>query len=74
MENKKDIISKEIERIEREILSSHITTETKKNNFAKEIKTTLGPKIKQNPNKVKIIKKPLRHRLKDFLIKLFTKL
>lgn len=73
MIEKKDIISKEIEQVEREILANMYTTALKKAKFVNELKGGLGDKIKANGSKVKVIKKSWFQRVIDKLRKLFTK-
>ena len=76
----KDLEDEEnIERVEtldsvrNEIIGTRQNTELKKNKFINELKSGLGEQIKQNPNKVTVIKKTFKERVKLFLKKLFTK-
>jgi len=73
MIGKKDIIDKEIEQAEREMLSNMYTSALKKAKFVNEIKGGLGEEIKNTGGKVKIIKKPWFQRIMDRLRKIFTK-
>lgn len=72
IENKGSINSIE-KNIENEIKAIKYSTDLKKKSFINELKSGLGEKVKENPNKVKIIEKTWREK---FLIKLkniFTK-
>jgi len=73
MSGKKDIVSKEIEQIEREILMNKYQTALKKGQLINELKDGLGNEIKINGGKVKIIQKSWYEKLKIYLAKIFTK-
>lgn len=70
---KKDIVSKEIEQVEREILADRYNTALKKMQFVNELKNGLGSELKNNPNKIKLVKKSFWAKIKDYLKGLFTK-
>lgn len=69
----KDTLSKELEATERDIEMQKYKTALKKAQFISEVKNGLGKEMKENPNQIKIIKKPWHKRLKMFLAKIFTK-
>ncbi len=48
-------------------------TKLNKLRFINEIKSGLGEKIKENPNQIKIIKKPWCSKLNQFIKNIFTK-
>jgi hypothetical protein len=73
MSGKKDIVSKEIEQIEREVLMNKYQTALKKGQFINELKDGLGNEIKINGGKVKVIQKSWYEKLKIYLAKIFTK-
>ncbi len=73
MKPKKNIISIETEKAEKELLLEKYKTAMKKVQFLNEIKSGLGDEIKANPNGVKIIKKSWGEKLKMHLKKIFTK-
>jgi hypothetical protein len=73
MSGKKDIVSKEIEQVEREILMNKYQTALKKGQFINELKDGLGNEIKINGGKVKVIQKSWYEKLKIYLAKIFTK-
>jgi hypothetical protein len=73
MSGKKDIVSKEIEQIEREILMNKYQTALKKGQLINELKDGLGNEIKINGGKVKVIQKSWYEKLKIYLAKIFTK-
>ena len=73
MNGKKDIVSKEIEQIERELLMNKYQTALKKGQFINELKGGLGNEIKTNGGKIKIIKKSWYEKLKIRLKEIFTK-
>jgi hypothetical protein len=73
MSGKKDIVSKEIEQIEREMLMNKYQTALKKGQLINELKGGLGNEIKANGGKVKIIEKTWFEKLKLGFKKIFTK-
>ena len=73
MNGRKDIISREIDQAEREMLAEKYKTALKKVQFANDIKNGLGLKIKANPNKARIIKHSWIKRFLLSLKKIFTK-
>ena len=73
MSGKKDIVSNEIEQIEREILMNKYQTALKKGQLINELKGGLGSEIKSNGGKVKIIEKSWGEKLKLRLKNIFTK-
>ena len=72
MIEKKDIVTKEIEQTERQILADKYMTALKKVKFINELKRGLGEEIKANP-KAKVIKKTWSQRVKERLKKILTK-
>jgi hypothetical protein len=68
-----DMITRELEITERDIEMQKYVTQLKKSQFIDEIKYGLGKEIKENPNKITIIKKPWYQKLKLFLSKIFTR-
>lgn len=62
----------EINKLEKEIESNKIKTEFDKNRFIDKIKSGLGEEIKNNPNKVIVIKKSRFQRLKENIGKKIT--
>jgi hypothetical protein len=73
MSNKKDIILKELESAEKDIELEKYKTALKKVQFINEVKSWLGKEIKNNPNKLTIIKKPWYKKLGDKIKKIFTR-
>ena len=73
MENKNDIISKELDSAEKDIHLEKYKTALKKAQFIQEIKNGLGKEIKINPNKLTIINKPWYIKLGNIIKKIFTK-
>jgi hypothetical protein len=73
MENKNDIISKELDLAEKDIHLEKYKTALKKAQFIQEIKNGLGKEIKINPNKLTIINKPWYIKLGNIIKKIFTK-
>lgn len=59
--------------IQNDIKAQQIQTDRVKNKFAQSIVSGLGEKVKANPNKVTIIKKPWHVKFKEFIKKIFTK-
>jgi len=70
---KKDMVARELEMAEREILMAKYQTALKKNQFINELKGGPGKEIKENPNGYKIHKKTLGQKIANFFRKLFTK-
>ena len=70
---KKDIISKEIDETEKQILLEKYKTAMKKVSFINEIKGELGVEIKNNPGKATFIKKSWFQKLMIKLKIIFTK-
>jgi hypothetical protein len=68
-----DMIARELELVEREKEMQKYITQLKKSQFIDEIKCGLGKEIKENPNKITIIKKPWYKKLKLFFGKIFTR-
>ena len=62
-----------IESIENDIKLQKSQTDRAKDKFANSIKNGLGDKVKANPNKVTVIKKPWYTKLKESIKKIFTK-
>ena len=73
MSNKRDIINKEIDDTEKQMLLDKYNTAMKKAKYISEIKSGLGDEIRANPNRVHVIKKSLFQRLMVKLKILFTK-
>ncbi len=73
MIDKKDILDKEIEKAEREMLSNMYTSALKKTKFVNEIKGGLGNEIKANAGKINLVKKSWFQKLMERLRKIFTK-
>lgn len=71
---RKNVIDREIELEEKEILRDKFLTALRKNQFINELKGGLGEELKKNPSKVKIIKEPKMKRLITWLKRLFMKL
>lgn len=71
--SKRDIVTKELEDTERLNNLEKYKTALKKAQFVNEIKSGLGTDIKNNPSKVKIVKKTWLQKLGLLLKKLFTK-
>ncbi len=68
-----DFLSKELRNTEQLNGVEKYKTALKKVQFIKEIKSGLGGEMKENPNRVHIIKKPWTEKLKLFLLRIFTK-
>jgi len=62
-----------LDAIQNDIKAQQAQTERAKNKFAQTIVSGLGEKVKANPNKVTIIKKPWYVKFKEFIKKIFTK-
>lgn len=62
-----------IDSINNEIKASKQNTELKKEQFINELKNGLGQKVKNNPNKVKIIKKKWHQKLITAIKNIFIK-
>ncbi len=73
MSKKIDLIDKEIQQTERQILSDKYTSALNKVKFINELKTGLGDDIKANGGRVKKIKKTRFERFKIWLRNIFTK-
>lgn len=73
MNEKIEIISREIEFEEKQILFDKYKTALDKARFLNKIKGELGEEIKKNPNKVKIIEKTWSEKFFIRLKKIFTK-
>lgn len=73
MEINKDIISKELDAAEKDIELEKYKTALKKAKFIDEIKKGLGNEIKNNPNKIKIIKRPWYYSIGQIFKKIFTR-
>ena len=69
----KNLIDREIELEEREILRDKYLTALRKTQFVNELKAGLGDEIKKNPRTVKIIREPWYKRFVSQLKKFFTK-
>jgi hypothetical protein len=69
----KDMIDREIQLEEREILRDKFLTAMRKTQFVNELKAGLGDEIKKNPRGVKIIKESRYKRFVSWLKKFFTK-
>ena len=70
---KKDIISKEIDETEKQILLEKYKTAMKKANFVNDIKGDLGAEIKLNPGRATFIKKTWFQKFMLKLKAIFTK-
>ena len=70
---KKDIISKEIDETEKQMLLEKYKTAMKKANFVNDIKGDLGTEIKLNPGRATFIKKTWFQKLMLKLKAIFTK-
>ena len=70
---KDNILNKELDAAEKDIQLEKYKTALKKAQFIQEIKSGLGAEIKNNPNKITIIKKPWYIKLGNVLKKIFTK-
>lgn len=73
MEIVQDEVTSELRMAEQEAQLEISKTTMRKAQFIATIKHGLGDSIKANPNKVRIIKKPLGERIKAYLLKIFTK-
>jgi hypothetical protein len=73
MSGKKDIINREIQETEKQMLLEQYKTSMKKSQFISEIKNGLGDDIKTNPGKAQIIKKTFFQRFMIKLKSIFTK-
>jgi len=74
IEKEEEIASREsYDMIESDIKSTKIKTDLAKERFINELKTGLGTKIKENPNRVKIIKPSLIKRFFTWFKSIFTK-
>ena len=62
-----------LDAIQNDIKAQQAQTERAKNKFAQSVISGLGEKVKANPNKVTIIKKPWHVKFKEFIKKKFTK-
>jgi hypothetical protein len=67
------LIEKELRESIQEANKDNYKTNAVKKQFIQEIKNGLGDKIKLEPNKVKIIKKPWYIKLKQSIKNIFTK-
>jgi hypothetical protein len=72
-DKKKDQVASELDALEKANKLEHSKTEMRKSQFINEIKGGLGQEIKANPNKIKIIKKTWKQKVKIFFTKIFTK-
>lgn len=70
---KKDMVARELEMAEREILMAKYQTALKKGQFINDLKAGLGNEIKANPRGFIIHKKSFWKRLSSFIKKIFTK-
>jgi hypothetical protein len=66
-------IEREIEMEGKGILRDKYVTALNKAKFANRIKGGLGEEIKKAPKAVKVIKKPIGQRIKEWLTSIFTK-
>jgi hypothetical protein len=62
-----------LDAIQNDIKAQQAQTDRAKNKFAQTIVSGLGEKVKANPNKVTVIKKPWHVKFKEFIKKIFTK-
>lgn len=62
-----------LDAIKNDMKAQTTQTERAKEKFAKNILNGLGEKVKANPNKVTVVKKPWNVKLKEFIKKIFTK-
>lgn len=67
-----DVVSKEIAQIEREKLANMYSTARTKVKLIHDLKNGLGAEIKANPNKIKIVKRPITQRLNNWIKKILT--
>lgn len=70
---KKDMVGKQLEQAERDILMAKYQTALKKGQLINELKGGLGNEIKANPNGYVIHKKSIWRKISDILKKIFTK-
>ncbi len=70
---KKDTLSTEVEKAEKQALLEKHKTAMKKVQLINEIHSGLGEEIKKNAGKIKVIKKPWYYKFNTFLKKIFTK-
>lgn len=73
MNPKKDVIDREIQETEKQMLLEKYKTAMKKAKLLEEIKNGLGDEIKKNPGRAHIIKKTWFQRFMIKLKALFTK-
>ena len=62
-----------LDAIKNDMKAQNEQTERIKQKFAQSVISGLGEKVKANPNKVTIVKKPWNVKLKEFIRKIFTK-
>lgn len=72
MKSNKDLISKEIEQAEKEMLSERYKTALKKAQFVSEMKNGLGAEIKANPNRPRVIRQTWFKRFTSWVKRIFT--
>jgi len=73
MAKKKDILSKETDQAEKEMLMFQYQTALKKVQFINEIKNGLGSEIKTNAGKVRVVNKSWLNKIIEKLRNIFTK-
>jgi len=59
--------------VQNDIKAVRQNVDRKKKNFINELKSGLGAQVKQNPNKITVIKKPFSQKVKAFFKSIFTK-
>lgn len=70
---KKDLVSKEIDAVERDAALEKYKTALRKVQLINEIKSGLGEEIKKNPNKVRVLEKKWYQKIGVLFKRLFTK-
>lgn len=68
------MINREIRQIENEIMGDKFMTEIRKKKFIGDLKNGLGEEIKNNSNKIKVIKNPWYKKVSNFFKKIFRTL
>lgn len=62
-----------VDSVRNDIKAVRQNVELKKHKFISELKSGLGTEVKENPNKVIVIKKTISQRVKEFFKNIFTK-
>jgi hypothetical protein len=71
--NSDDFLNQTLKKVEQANNLEKYKTALKKAAFIREIKSGLGEEMKENPSGIKIIKKTLGQRVRQFLKKIFTR-